>query len=238
MDATTVTVDDKNGNGKIDGKDIVTINTESSNPFAQFDWIKDKDAFLKGLVALAGNAGAIEDYKLFNYNGELPYEDADDDDDDWDKFYNDEDSDYHKYANIVDRYKKPNDADEASIAAEAAKDVEDALKEGSASVDEPDSKFDPKELSTGADVELEHTSDKDAAKEIAKDHLHEDPAYYKAKHWKEEAKENAEKFDDNNIAAQQYPKTERDDDSGHESKNTLRDFRMKNIISALTDKRF
>jgi len=42
----------------------------------------------------------------------------------------------------------------------------------------PDSDFDPKELARGIKVEMEHTSDRDIAKEIAKDHLTEDPAYY------------------------------------------------------------
>lgn len=40
------------------------------------------------------------------------------------------------------------------------------------------SDFDPKALSKGQKVELEHTSDKDFAREIAMDHLTEDPKYY------------------------------------------------------------
>lgn len=42
----------------------------------------------------------------------------------------------------------------------------------------PDSAFDPEQLAAGIEVELEHTSDPAVAKEIAKDHLMEDPRYY------------------------------------------------------------
>ena len=42
----------------------------------------------------------------------------------------------------------------------------------------PDSKFPPKALAEGAKHEHEHTSDDQAAKEIAKDHLSEDAHYY------------------------------------------------------------
>jgi len=42
----------------------------------------------------------------------------------------------------------------------------------------PDSAFDPKELARGIKVELEHTRDREIAKEIAKDHLTEDGSYY------------------------------------------------------------
>ena len=38
--------------------------------------------------------------------------------------------------------------------------------------------FDPKALAAGIKVELEHTSDKSIAQEIAMDHLTEDPKYY------------------------------------------------------------
>lgn len=38
--------------------------------------------------------------------------------------------------------------------------------------------FDQKELNRGIKVELEHTDDKDLAREIAMDHLEEDPLYY------------------------------------------------------------
>ena len=43
----------------------------------------------------------------------------------------------------------------------------------------PDSDFDPKWLAAGIKVESEHTDDPAVAKEIAKDHLTEDPLYYK-----------------------------------------------------------
>ena len=38
--------------------------------------------------------------------------------------------------------------------------------------------FDPKELKMGAEVELEHTDDKEEAKKITMDHLREIPDYY------------------------------------------------------------
>jgi len=41
-----------------------------------------------------------------------------------------------------------------------------------------DSRFDPKQLEKGIDIELEHTKDEDLAKEISKDHLTEVPNYY------------------------------------------------------------
>ena len=43
----------------------------------------------------------------------------------------------------------------------------------------PDSDFDPEQLAAGIRVEMEHTSDRRVAKEIAKDHLTEDNNYYK-----------------------------------------------------------
>jgi hypothetical protein len=43
----------------------------------------------------------------------------------------------------------------------------------------PDSDFDEKELEQAIKHELEHTKDHKIAKEIAKDHLSEDPNYYK-----------------------------------------------------------
>ena len=42
----------------------------------------------------------------------------------------------------------------------------------------PDSEFDEDQLEIGTKAEMEHTSDKTMAKEIAKDHLKEDPKYY------------------------------------------------------------
>jgi len=44
--------------------------------------------------------------------------------------------------------------------------------------DRPDSDFDPEQLRMGIKVEKEHTIDAAKAKEIAKDHLSEDPRYY------------------------------------------------------------
>jgi hypothetical protein len=41
-----------------------------------------------------------------------------------------------------------------------------------------DDAFDPAELAKGIKVEMEHTQDANQAKEIAKDHLTEDPEYY------------------------------------------------------------
>ena len=43
----------------------------------------------------------------------------------------------------------------------------------------PDSDFDEKDLEDGIKHEMEHTKDRQVAKEIAKDHLSEDPNYYK-----------------------------------------------------------
>jgi len=42
----------------------------------------------------------------------------------------------------------------------------------------PDSDFDPAQIEKGIKVELEHTGDKEKAREIAKDHLTEIPDYY------------------------------------------------------------
>jgi len=44
--------------------------------------------------------------------------------------------------------------------------------------DRPDSMFDPEQLARGIAVEMEHTGNPALAKEIAKDHLTEDPQYY------------------------------------------------------------
>lgn len=50
--------------------------------------------------------------------------------------------------------------------------------QGGAGDNRPDSDFDKKQLETGIKHELEHTKDRQIAKEIAKDHLSEDPNYY------------------------------------------------------------
>lgn len=56
-------------------------------------------------------------------------------------------------------------------------EVKDKLK-GGAGDNRPDSDFDEKALQKGIKHELEHTDDESVAKEIAKDHLTEDPNYY------------------------------------------------------------
>ena len=50
---------------------------------------------------------------------------------------------------------------------------------GGAGDDKPDTEFDQEQLKIGIKHELEHTKDEKIAKEIAKDHLTEDPNYYK-----------------------------------------------------------
>jgi len=57
---------------------------------------------------------------------------------------------------------------------ESFKEALSTLKHG----DDPDDKFDPSQLAAGAEVETEHTDDKDLAKQIAKAHLAEFPDYY------------------------------------------------------------
>lgn len=52
-------------------------------------------------------------------------------------------------------------------------------KFGGEGAKKPDSAFCPKALAEGIAVEMEHTTDKEMAKKIAKDHLNEDPLYYK-----------------------------------------------------------
>lgn len=54
---------------------------------------------------------------------------------------------------------------------------EEQLEGGDADYLEDD-EFDPKYLKIGTDIEMEHTDDASEAKEIAKDHLAEDPLYY------------------------------------------------------------
>lgn len=55
--------------------------------------------------------------------------------------------------------------------------MDDKLKGGIAD-DLPMDQFDPRELRMGIAVEKEHTEDATIAKEIAADHLREDPKYY------------------------------------------------------------
>jgi hypothetical protein len=49
---------------------------------------------------------------------------------------------------------------------------------GGLAEDKKPSDFDAKDLAEGTDVEMEHTTDRDVAREIAMDHLTEDPEYY------------------------------------------------------------
>lgn len=56
--------------------------------------------------------------------------------------------------------------------------VKDVLHGGEAD-NKPDSEFNPKQLAEGVEHEHEHTDQNQIAKEIAKDHLSEDPLYYK-----------------------------------------------------------
>lgn len=59
----------------------------------------------------------------------------------------------------------------------SANERKDMIKGGKADSMDP-SDFDRKQLEVGIKHELEHTGDKDLAKEIAMDHLAEDPMYY------------------------------------------------------------
>ena len=63
-----------------------------------------------------------------------------------------------------------------------AKSILDILEDlipGGVGDDRLDSDFDSEQLQAGIQVEMEHTDDPEKAKEIAKDHLSEDPEYYK-----------------------------------------------------------
>jgi len=59
----------------------------------------------------------------------------------------------------------------------AKKKVEDKLP-GGLGDNEPDNRFEPEQIEKGIEIELEHTENKDLAKEITKDHLTEVPNYY------------------------------------------------------------
>lgn len=63
--------------------------------------------------------------------------------------------------------------DPSNPALHLSESIEGGLADG-----KQDSEFDPAALAKGMDVEREHTSDDAVAKEIAKDHLTEDPEYY------------------------------------------------------------
>ena len=58
------------------------------------------------------------------------------------------------------------------------KDLANVLKKQGKSINQPDNKYDPIELEIGIEVEYEHVDDKEQSKEIAKDHLEENPHYY------------------------------------------------------------
>ncbi len=60
-----------------------------------------------------------------------------------------------------------------------ASDHQDRLPGGLADRYKP-SDFNTKQLRIGTSVEMEHTNDQRIAREIAMDHLREDPNYYKA----------------------------------------------------------
>jgi ADP-ribose pyrophosphatase YjhB (NUDIX family) len=64
------------------------------------------------------------------------------------------------------------------IIANAAKKTAADLLSGGSADNVPDSKFPKKELAIGAADEHEHTDNDQVAREIAKDHLQEDPQYY------------------------------------------------------------
>lgn len=59
--------------------------------------------------------------------------------------------------------------------------LSEALKKEGVSKNKPDKYFDTAELEIGTFIEMEHTKDKAAAKEIAKDHLCEQKDYYRDK---------------------------------------------------------
>ena len=62
---------------------------------------------------------------------------------------------------------------EACILVQARKLVDDIAKHHNTSLDELQPEYD-----MGTKVEMEHTTEKDVAMEIARDHLYEDPKYY------------------------------------------------------------
>jgi hypothetical protein len=70
------------------------------------------------------------------------------------------------------------DGTRGELKAAASAEIKDLLPGGEAD-HVPDSAFNPEALSEGKTHEREHTNDGQVAEEIAKDHLSEDPAYYK-----------------------------------------------------------
>jgi hypothetical protein len=73
----------------------------------------------------------------------------------------------------------PNEVAKVDGSRGTAKAAAADLLPGGAADNEPDSKFPPEALAEGKKHEREHTNDGQIAKEVAKDHLSEDPAYYK-----------------------------------------------------------
>lgn len=63
------------------------------------------------------------------------------------------------------------------IKAEKGKESKDYIPGGLAD-GRPAKDFDPKQIEMGIEIEFEHTNDRKKAREIAKDHLAEDPKYY------------------------------------------------------------
>ena len=70
-------------------------------------------------------------------------------------------------------------AEKKSAAAELSRPVKKDLLRGGEADNLPDREFSESALSEGIKHEHEHTDNDEIAKEIAKDHLQEDPAYYK-----------------------------------------------------------
>jgi hypothetical protein len=66
---------------------------------------------------------------------------------------------------------------EGSFRADCVKGLGEMIPGGRASGRRP-SEFDPRQVRAGVKIEMEHTSDPRIAREIAMDHLTEDPRYY------------------------------------------------------------
>lgn len=113
---------------------------------------------------------------------------------------------------------------------EQEKDLEDALKDQGESQNQPDDKYDLGQLTNGTFVETEHTDDLKAAKEIAKDHLEEDPQYYSKGDFPEEAEEAKDKIvSDENCKNKACSDGNKKDMPGDFKSRVLSDRRMKLI---------
>lgn len=84
-----------------------------------------------------------------------------------------------------------------------AAEVKDILPGGEAD-HQPDNKFPEKALAQGAKHEHEHTDNDQVAKEIAKDHLSEDPAYYVKQEALEEAADHGKQANQPSVYGQQF----------------------------------